>query len=202
VPFAIAGRQFFGVPGAQKEGWTRSLNRLLSHVNMDRLPVAAGGRERRSASRRVGLNGFGRGRPGMGCESPGVGLPTGALRPACQRPAIRPVGSGRRRPSARCRMRLGVGGRDGEPARRPGSRTGRGEALIRIARARTPSGDFRVGDMFALPFADASFDVAASFNGIWKGGEEALSELRRVLTDTGRLGLTFWGDLDRVGLMP
>ena len=49
------------------------------------------------------------------------------------------------------------------------------EALVAIARARTPSGDFRVGDMFALPFADAAFDVATSFNGIWKGCEGALA---------------------------
>jgi SAM-dependent methyltransferase len=43
------------------------------------------------------------------------------------------------------------------------------EALVRIARLRTPAGEWRVGDMFALPFPDASFDVATSFNGIWKG---------------------------------
>ena len=47
-------------------------------------------------------------------------------------------------------------------------------ALIAIARARTPEGDFRVGDMFALPFEDDSFDAATSFNGIWKGCEQAL----------------------------
>jgi SAM-dependent methyltransferase len=47
------------------------------------------------------------------------------------------------------------------------------EALIAIARARTPGADFRVGDMFALPFGDDDFDVATSFNGIWKGCEEA-----------------------------
>lgn len=76
------------------------------------------------------------------------------------------------------------------------------EALLGIARARTPGGDFRVGDMFALPFADASFDLATSFNGIWKGCEGALREARRVLTPSGRIGLTFWGRLDRVGLMP
>ena len=45
-------------------------------------------------------------------------------------------------------------------------------ALIAIARARTPGADFRVGDMFALPFGDDCFDVATSFNGIWKGCEE------------------------------
>jgi SAM-dependent methyltransferase len=76
------------------------------------------------------------------------------------------------------------------------------EKLVEIARARTSGGDFRVGDMFALPFTDASFDVATSFNGIWKGCEGALVEARRVLAPGGRLGLTFWGRLDRLGLMP
>lgn len=76
------------------------------------------------------------------------------------------------------------------------------EALVDIARARTPGGDFRVGDMFALPFSDASFDVATSFNGIWKGCEAALHEARRVLTPTGKVGLTFWGRPDHLGLLP
>ena len=76
------------------------------------------------------------------------------------------------------------------------------EALVAIARARTPSGDFRVGDMFNLPFADNSFDVATSFNGIWKGCEGALDEARRVLVPGGGLGLTFWGRYDHLGLLP
>jgi ubiquinone/menaquinone biosynthesis C-methylase UbiE len=75
-------------------------------------------------------------------------------------------------------------------------------ALVDIAHARTPSADFRVGDMFALPFPDGAFDVATSFNGIWKGCEGALTEARRVLQPHGRLGLTFWGPLDQVGLLP
>src|SRR5271154_1986483 len=41
------------------------------------------------------------------------------------------------------------------------------EDLVAISRARTPKGDFRAGDMFALPFPAASFDVATSFNGTW-----------------------------------
>ena len=55
------------------------------------------------------------------------------------------------------------------------------EQLVAIAEARTPSGSFQTGDMFALPFPDDSFDVATSFNGIWKGCEGALEEARRVL---------------------
>ena len=45
-----------------------------------------------------------------------------------------------------------------------------------------PGADFWVGDMFALPFEDDRFDVATSFNGIWKGCEDALREARRVVT--------------------
>lgn len=41
-----------------------------------------------------------------------------------------------------------------------------------------------------------------SFNGIWNGCDDALTEARRVLTDRGRIGLTFWGSLERMGLLP
>jgi SAM-dependent methyltransferase len=75
-------------------------------------------------------------------------------------------------------------------------------ALVAIARARTPSRDFRVGDMFNLPFADHRFDVATSLNGIWKGFWDGLDEARRVLVPDGGLGLTFWGRYDHLGLLP
>lgn len=76
------------------------------------------------------------------------------------------------------------------------------EKLIAIARARTPDGEFRVGDMFDLPFDDDEFDVATSFNGIWKGCEAALIEARRVVRPGGTIGITYWGSLERMGLLP
>ena len=38
------------------------------------------------------------------------------------------------------------------------------EALLDVARKRTPSGDFRQGEMEELPFADGTFDVVTGFN--------------------------------------
>ncbi len=76
------------------------------------------------------------------------------------------------------------------------------EELINIARARTPDGDFRVGDMFALPFDEGAFDVVTSFNGIWNGCDDALDQARKVLIEDGQLGLTYWGAYERMGLLP
>jgi ubiquinone/menaquinone biosynthesis C-methylase UbiE len=63
------------------------------------------------------------------------------------------VGEGTRLPDIAC----GSGFAAQLAARRGAAVTGidASGALITIARARTPSGDFRVGDMLALPFPDA-----------------------------------------------
>ena len=67
--------------------------------------------------------------------------------------------------------------------------------LVAVARERSPGADLRVGDMHALPWGDASFDVVTSFRGIWGTTPDALTEVRRVLRPGGRLGLTVWGHI-------
>ena len=74
--------------------------------------------------------------------------------------------------------------------------------LTAIATARTPEADIRVGDMFALPFDDASFDAASSFRGIWGNCLGALQEARRVVRPGGKVGLSFWGAQRRMQAFP
>ena len=56
------------------------------------------------------------------------------------------------------------------------------EGLLAIATERTPSGDFRVGDIEALPWPDESFDVVTGFNAFQFADDkaQALAEARRV----------------------
>jgi SAM-dependent methyltransferase len=56
------------------------------------------------------------------------------------------------------------------------------EELVAIAAGRVPEGEFRVGDIEALPWADGWFDVVAGFSAFQFAGDKvrALREARRV----------------------
>jgi SAM-dependent methyltransferase len=59
------------------------------------------------------------------------------------------------------------------------------EQLVTIAAERTPSGDFRTGDLEALPWPDDSFDVVTGFSSFQFADNKvrALAEARRVSRD-------------------
>jgi SAM-dependent methyltransferase len=67
--------------------------------------------------------------------------------------------------------------------------------LVAVARDRNPDCDIQVGDMHALPWERASFDVVTSFRGIWGTTPRAVAEIHRVLRPGGRVGITVWGHL-------
>lgn len=71
-------------------------------------------------------------------------------------------------------------------------------AFIEIARERVPGGDFRVGEMEELPYADASFDVVTGFNSFQHAANPAaaLSEAKRVVRAGGRVAMVTWGRLE------
>src|SRR6202050_2891379 len=67
--------------------------------------------------------------------------------------------------------------------------------LVAVARDRNPGSDIRIGDIHALPWEAASFDVVTSFRGIWGTTPGAVAEIHRVLRPGGRAGITVWGHL-------
>ncbi len=69
--------------------------------------------------------------------------------------------------------------------------------LVAVARDRNPDADIRVGDMEALPWEDASFDLVTSFRGVWGTTPGAVDEAHRVLVPGGRLAITVWGNVGK-----
>jgi ubiquinone/menaquinone biosynthesis C-methylase UbiE len=69
------------------------------------------------------------------------------------------------------------------------------EPLIEIARQRIRGGDFRIGDMEALPWADESFDIVTGFNSIFFAEDlnRVLREVRRVVRSGGSVAMTVFG---------
>jgi ubiquinone/menaquinone biosynthesis C-methylase UbiE len=74
--------------------------------------------------------------------------------------------------------------------------------LIEIARARVPSGDFRVGEMEELPFPDAMFDLVTGFRSFNYAARPvaALAEARRIAKPDGRIVMTTWAKPERMGV--
>lgn len=74
------------------------------------------------------------------------------------------------------------------------------EPMLAIARERTPAGRFETADLESLPFPDATFDAVTSFNGVQFAADPhaALTEARRVLTPTGKVGVALWAPPARV----
>lgn len=68
------------------------------------------------------------------------------------------------------------------------------DAMIAYARKRVPEGDFRVGDLEALPFEDNSFDAVMACNSVQYAENTiaALAEIRRVCSPEGKITVCNW----------
>ena len=76
------------------------------------------------------------------------------------------------------------------------------EDLIDVAQLRNPNADIRLGSMFELPWADESFDVVISINGIWGGNQPRSTRRIACLKPGGRIGISFWGTGPPLDLRP
>ena len=72
------------------------------------------------------------------------------------------------------------------------------EHMLHVARQQ-PAIDWHLGDVSAMPFADAAFDVVLCQQGLqfFPDRPAAMQEIARVLAPSGRVSLNVWGPLDR-----
>jgi SAM-dependent methyltransferase len=70
------------------------------------------------------------------------------------------------------------------------------EALLEIARSRSPLGSFVVGELESLPFADDSFDLVTGFNAFQYAANPvaALYEAKRVAKAGATVVVMTWGE--------
>jgi SAM-dependent methyltransferase len=73
------------------------------------------------------------------------------------------------------------------------------EGLAHVAMERLPDADIRVGDLEELPFSEAEFSAATSFNAVQFATDpsRALAELRRVCLPHSPVALVTWGAPER-----
>jgi SAM-dependent methyltransferase len=76
------------------------------------------------------------------------------------------------------------------------------EALLDVARDRTPDADLRLGDMEALPYADDAFDLVTGFNSFFFADDmvAALREAGRVARARAPVVIQVWGAHERCDL--
>lgn len=78
------------------------------------------------------------------------------------------------------------------------------DRLLEIARQRLPEGDFRQGDIEALPFEDGAFDAVFAANSIQFPADKkgAVRELARVCAPSGRIAAGLFGPPEKVASGP
>lgn len=95
----------------------------------------------------------------------------------------------------------GAGGLSASAASRGAKVSGLDAAagLIEQAGRRVPGGEFRVGDLEELPYADGSFDAALAANSVQYAADPAaaIAELKRVTRPGGRVVVGIWGEAER-----
>src|SRR5689334_1711608 len=71
--------------------------------------------------------------------------------------------------------------------------------LLEVARERSPEASLRTGDIQALPYDDAGFDVVTSFNAIQYAADPAaaVAQLARICRAGGQVAIGVWGDPGR-----
>jgi len=68
--------------------------------------------------------------------------------------------------------------------------------LLAVARGRIPGADLRTGEIEALPYGDASFDIVTAFNAIQYASDPAAAvrQLAGVCRPGGQVAIGVWGD--------
>lgn len=74
------------------------------------------------------------------------------------------------------------------------------QGMIDVARERVPAGDFRVGDIQEMPYANDSFDVVFAANSIQYADDQVatLRELRRVCKVGGSVVIGLFAEAEKV----